>query len=753
MEVVQNEDGQTLRYEVNRPIFNEALLQAQLHNKEIESKTVCQKLSHHFQCSSKRARSLLYTFIPILKWLPRYPVKEYLLGDVISGLSTAVMQLPQGLAYALLAAVPPVYGLYSSFYPVFLYTFFGTSRHISIGTFAVISLMVGGVTVQHVPDEIYDTAAENFTNSSSTAEDIGVRRVKVAAAVTFLSGIIQFCFGLLQFGFVAIYLAEPLVRGFTTAAAVHVFVSQLKYLFGIKTERASGPFSVIKSIVAVFYNIKKTNFASLIVGAICMAVLFGGKEVNDRFKDKLPVPIPMEIIVVSPVHFLCSLFGFGYSAGEHLESAKIDIAGTLPVGLRPPALPDFSILSSVYMDAIAIAVVGFSMTISMAKIFALKHGYTVNGNQELIALGLCNSIGSFFQTFAITCSMSRSLVQESTGGKTQVAGMLASLIVLLIIVAVGYLFEPLPQTVLAAIVMVNLKGMFKQFLDLPALWKSSRIELAIWLVAFVASVLLGLEYGLLIAIGFAIVSVIYRSQSPQYRLLGQIPNTDIYCDIEKYEEVKEIPGVKIFQANTSLYFANSELYVNALRQKTGVDPCAIQSAERKALKKHAREVKQQTKDKKQAVINLSNSAEETAAKHDQMGGDLVKRQKNGNSLHSEGSLHDVSDELETFMKPVIDTHCIILDFCQVNFIDSVGAKTLKNVIKEYEEVNVLIYVSGCSGPVMEDLNRLKFFEKSSREIFFSGIHDAVLNYQLRTSIAGALSEDPNILALDRQTVL
>ncbi|PIO37178.1 hypothetical protein AB205_0037110 [Aquarana catesbeiana] len=144
-------------------------------------------------------------------------------------------------------------------------------------------------------------------------------------------------------------------------------------------------------------------------------------------------------------------------------------------------------------------------------------------------MGMCNSIGSFFHTFAVTCSMSRSLVQESTGGNTQIAGLLSSFMVLLVILVIGYLFEPLPQAVLAAIVMVNLKGMFKQFADIPHLWRTSRLEL--------------------------------------YRILGQIPNTDIYCDVEEYEETKEIPGMKIFQANTSLYFANSELYVSALRKK------------------------------------------------------------------------------------------------------------------------------------------------------------------------------------------
>ncbi|XP_063998593.1 prestin isoform X2 [Pogoniulus pusillus] len=556
---------QTQRYYVERPVYTQELLQGQLHRRQRTPQTLGQRIAHSCRCSSKKAKSHLYSFLPILHWLPRYPVKEYLLGDIISGISTGVMQLPQGLAYALLAAVPPVFGLYSSFYPVFLYTFFGTSRHISIGTFAVISMMIGGVAVRQVPDEIMFVGynSTNLTDSLEYYHARDTKRVQVAVTLAFLSGIIQLCLGLLRFGFVAIYLTEPLVRGFTTAAAVHVFTSQLKYLLGIKTSRYSGPLSVVYSIAAVLSKITTTNIAALIVGLTCIVLLLIGKEINLRFKKKLPVPIPMEIIVV--------IIGTGVSAGMNLnESYKVDVVGTIPQGLRAPAVPEIQLIPAIFVDAIAIAIVGFSMAVSMAKIFALKHGYTTDGNQELIALGICNFVGSFFQSFSVTCSMSRSLVQESTGGKTQIAGALSSVMVLLVIVAIGYLFEPLPQTVLAAIVMVNLKGMFKQFGDVAHFWRTSKIELAIWVVAFVASLLLGLDYGLLTAVAFAMITIIYRTQSPQYRILGPVRGTDIYCDVEEYEEVQEYPGIKIFQANGSLYFANSESYTNALKKKL---PC------------------------------------------------------------------------------------------------------------------------------------------------------------------------------------
>ncbi|XP_064230802.1 prestin isoform X4 [Aotus nancymaae] len=312
----------TQRYYVERPIFSHPVLQERLHQKDKIPDSIGDKLKQAFTCTPKKIRNIIYMFLPITKWLPAYKFKEYVLGDLVSGISTGVLQLPQGLAFAMLAAVPPIFGLYSSFYPVIMYCFFGTSRHISIGPFAVISLMIGGVAVRLVPDDIVIPGGVNATNGTEARDAL---RVKVAMSVTLLSGIIQFCLGVCRFGFVAIYLTEPLVRGFTTAAAVHVFTSMLKYLFGVKTKRYSGIFSVVYSTVAVLQNVKNLNVCSLGVGLMVFGLLLGGKEFNERFKEKLPAPIPLEFFAV--------VMGTGISAGFNLkESYNVDVVGTLPLG-------------------------------------------------------------------------------------------------------------------------------------------------------------------------------------------------------------------------------------------------------------------------------------------------------------------------------------------------------------------------------------------------------------------------------------
>ncbi|KAM5303176.1 prestin isoform 2-T3 [Glossophaga mutica] len=682
----------TQRFCVDRPVFSHLVLQERLHKKDKIPDSIGDKLKQAFTCTPKKIRNIIYMFLPITKWLPAYKFKEYVLGDLVSGISTGVLQLPQGLAFAMLAAVPPVFGLYSSFYPVIMYCFFGTSRHISIGPFAVISLMIGGVAARLVPDDIVIPGGVNATNGTEARDAL---RVKVAMSVTLLAGIIQFCLGVCRFGFVAIYLTEPLVRGFTTAAAVHVFTSMLKYLFGVKTKRYSGIFSVVYSTVAVLQNIKNLNVCSLGVGLMVFGLLLGGKEFNERFKEKLPAPIPLEFFAV--------VMGTGISAGFSLhESYDVDVVGTLPLGLLPPANPDTSLFHLVYVDAIAIAIVGFSVTISMAKTLANKHGYQVDGNQELIALGLCNSMGSLFQTFAISCSLSRSLVQEGTGGKT--------------------------QAVLSAIVIVNLKGMFMQFSDLPFFWRTSKIELTIWLTTFVSSLFLGLDYGLITAVIIALMTVIYRTQSPSYKVLGQLPDTDVYIDIDAYEEVKEVPGIKIFQINAPIYYANGDLYSNALKRKTGVNPALIMGARRKAMKKYAKEV---------GNANIANA---TVVKADAEvdGEDGTKAEGEDDEIKYPPIVikSTFPEELQRFMPPGDNVHTIILDFTQVNFIDSVGVKTLAGIVKEYGDVGIYVYLAGCSAQVVNDLTQNLFFENPALwELLFHSIHDAVLGSQLREALA------------------
>ncbi|XP_029099194.1 solute carrier family 26 member 6 isoform X5 [Monodon monoceros] len=616
-------------YHVERPLLNQEQLE-ELGSRSSATGTL--QWRTWFRCSHARARALLLQYFPVLAWLPQYPVRDWLLGDLLSGLSVAIMQLPQGLAYALLAGLPPVFGLYSSFYPVFIYFLFGTSRHISVGTFAVMSVMVGSVTESLAPDEA-------FLQASNSTVDVAARdaaRVQVASTLSVLVGLFQVGLGLVHFGFVVTYLSEPLVRAYTTAASVQVFVSQLKYVFGLHLSSRSRPLSLI---------------------------------------------------------YLIGATGISYGVGLQ-HRFGVDVVGKIPAGLVPPVAPSPQLFARLVGNAFAIAVVGFAIAISLGKIFALRHGYRVDSNQELVALGLSNLIGGIFQCFPVSCSMSRSLVQESTGGNTQVAGAISSLFILIIIVKLGELFQDLPKAVLAAVIIVNLKGMLMQFTDICSLWKANRVDLLIWLVTFVATILLNLDLGLAVAVVFSLLLVVVRTQLPHYAVLGQVPDTDIYRDVAEYSEAREVPGVKVFRSSATMYFANAELYSDMLKQRCGVNVDHLISQKKKLLRKQELKLKRLQKENKlpkQAAaskgtsISINVNTSVTDIESNDVEGSKAKQVSAGTELEDtaargqEDAKAPDTSSLKTLGLPQPDFHSLILDLSSLSFVDTVCLKSLKNL--------------------------------------------------------------------------
>ncbi|NXE80882.1 S26A6 protein, partial [Cochlearius cochlearius] len=698
---------------------------------------------HKTRCSASTAKSLLFRFLPFLRWLPRYPVKEWLLGDIASGFSVGIMHLPQGLAYALLAGLPPVTGLYSSFYPVFLYFFFGTSRHNSVevlvltsgslpmpclspGPFAVISVMIGSVTDSLVPSENFLESVNGTNVTMVNEERRDAARVELVATITVLTGIFQVALGLLQFGFVVTYLSDPLVRGYTTAASVHVLVSQLKNVFGVSLGEHAGPLSMFMTFIEICQKLPQTNVGTLVTAIIAMVAIFIVKELNHKFAAKLPMPIPIELVTI--------IISTGISYAVNLNAKfGISVVGNIPSGLKPPVVPNVNYFGQVVGNAFAIAVVGYAICISLGKIFALKHGYKVDSNQELIALGLCNFLGGFFQCFAISCSMSRSLVQESTGGNSQVAGVIASLVILVTIVKIGELFRDLPKAILAAIIIVNLKGMFKQFDDIRVLWKSNRVDLMVWIVTFVATLMLNLDIGLGASVAFGLLTVIFRTQLPHYSILGRISNTDVYRDVAEYQMAQEVPGVKIFRSSSTLYFANVELYAEALKKKSGINVDRLIEKKKKALKKLKKQQKKAEKEKakRKKVLPCGGGPLREA-------GSPSLPQDAEDSLNGPGvAVIELSGAegspppeptLRTLGLPQPGFHAVVLDFSPVNFVDTVSIKILKNIFRDFHEIEVDVFVAGCPAPVLAQLERGNFFSSAvTKHCFFPSVHDAMVH--------------------------
>ncbi|XP_074537034.1 solute carrier family 26 member 6-like [Halichoeres trimaculatus] len=760
---MEEEDCSAVKYFVHRKVLDELSLDGIAQKGTWSTKpTVVEQMKDAMRCSVPRLKHLVLTWIPVLSWLPHYSFRENALGDLISGCSVGIMHLPQGMAYALLASLRPVFGLYTSLFPVLVYFIFGTSRHISIGTFAVISIMIGSVTERLAPDGHFMVNGTNGTESV----DLDARdafRVQIACALTVLAGIFQILLGVVRFGFVVTYLSEPLVRGYTTGSACHVCVSQLKYLFGVSPNRFSGPLSLIYTLVDLCRLLPETRVPELVVSLVALAVLIVVKEVNACYRQKLPLPIPIELIVIiiaTIITHFCFL----------TEKYSIDVVGEIPSGLKAPRAPDVTLFLQVIGDAFAVAIVGYAINISLGKTFALKHGYKVDSNQELVALGLSNTVGGFFQCYAVTSSLSRSLVQESTGGETQVAGLISSVIVLITILKIGSLFEDLPKAVLSTIVFVNLKGMFKQFTDLPMLWRTNKVDLMVWLVTFTSTILLNLDLGLAVSIGFSMLTVIFRTQLPRYSILGQVSGTDLYLDIDTYKEAREIPGIKIFRSSTTIYYTNAEMYLEALQEKSGIDIGKLLMAKKKQDAKQKRKqekakkkAKKEAKSQKKEVSHLPNGT--FALKEFERNQEEISERQTGRSLGngvtlktsanslSKGQVNlayqydsTISDsdsgtgcdtsvteeshqeDMERGKANGLSTHSIILDLSTTGFVDTVTVKTLKNIFRDFGEIDVDIYLAGCQACIVEQLEKAGFFSESiPKSRLFVTVHDAVLH--------------------------
>uniref|UniRef100_A0AAQ4RBM5 Solute carrier family 26 member 6, like 1 n=1 Tax=Gasterosteus aculeatus aculeatus TaxID=481459 RepID=A0AAQ4RBM5_GASAC len=713
--------------------------------------SLTETLKDSLRCTAPKLKRSVLSCLPVLYWLPKYSIWDYGMPDLISGISVGIMHLPQGTKTLMSHSYPQYKNksqiLSQSFLIPLIYFFFGTSRHISIGTFTVLSIMVGGVTERLAPDT--DFLITNGTNNTAevdiTARDL--YRVQVAAATTVLGGLIQVVLGLVKFGFVGTYLSEPMVRAYTTAAAAHAVVAQLKHIFGVSPGRSSGAFSLVYTLRDVCLLLPHTHLPTLCVSAVSMVFLISAKELNSFLSPRLPVPIPMELITI--------VAGTLISTYTYLNrNFTISVVGEIPNGLSYPSVPDTSIFKKVIGDAFALAMVGYAISISLGKTFALKHGYNVDSNQELVALGLSNAVGGFFQCFSVCSSMSRSLIQETTGGKTQMAGVASALIVLVTILKLGPLFQELPTAVLAVIVLVNLKGMFKQYSDIVTLWKRSKIDLVVWLVTWVSTMLLNLDLGLAASIIFALMTVIFRTQMPTYSVLGNVPGTELYVDMETHREAREIPGVTIFRSSATVYFANADLYLEALKEKSGLDISKmIIYKKRQEAKQRRREKRAERREKRQAKKEVEPpsgaqvfSVEEEQGRAERENGTYLKGgEPDSTSLGWMSELQDgdtttlgsssedtLSRDLErvslgSLGKWTWDIHSIIIDLSTANFIDTVAIKTMKNIFQDFSKIDVDVYLAGCQSCVVEQLELGDFFSESvTKRHLFASVHDAAL---------------------------
>ncbi|XP_063300426.1 solute carrier family 26 member 9 [Pelobates fuscus] len=736
------------RYIVDRSIYSLELFNED-YEKRSRSYPVGGKARKIFSCSPTKLKSFFFGLFPILTWLPKYNIKEYALPDLLGGLSSGTIQVPQGMAFALLANLPPVNGLYSSFFPLVVYFFLGGIPQMVPGTFAVISIIVGNICLQLAPESDFQYLNETSNETITDTVAMNNARMQVSATLACLTAIIQIALGFVQFGFVAIYLSESFIRGFMTAAGLQILISVLKYIFGVTVPPYSGPLAIVYTFIDICKKLPQTNVASLIFALVSSVLLIIVKELNLKYMHKIRFPIPMEIIIV--------IIATAISGSLNLpEKYNMNIVGQIPLGFPAPTLPTVSQWGDMIGTAFSLAIVGYVINLAMGRTLGAKHGYDVDPNQEMLALGCSNFFGSFFYIHVICCALSVTLAVDGAGGKSQMASFFVMMVVMVTMLALGTYLNPLPKSVLGALIAVNLKNSLKQLADPFYLWKKSKLDCCVWLVSFFSTFILGLPYGVAVGVGFSVLVVVFHTQFRNGSALGQVYSTDIYKNPKVYSKVQPIDGIKIVNYCSPLYFANSEIFRQKVIKKTGLDPCKVYLTKKKYLKKQEKEEHkrqrgslfmksktlslqelqedfdgtQPTDSNNNSTMNgTSNAISYIASNTLTVGSSALPNITNGVSAPAQ-----IEDPIVT-APPIVNFHTVIIDMSGVCFVDLMGIKALGKLCSSYQRIGVNFFLADVQAQVYDDIEIGGVFVEGglNRDHLFLTVHDAVIHAMANTT--------------------
>lgn len=468
-------------------------------------------------------------FLPIVGTMRSYN-REKFSGDLSAGITVAIMLVPQGMAYAILAGMPPVYGLYASIVPLLIYAIFGTSRQLAVGPVAMVSLLVvAGV------GELATPGSDRF--------------VHLAIMTALGVGLVQFLMGVFRMGFLVNFLSHPVLSGFTSAAALIIGASQIKNLLGLDLPRSKQVFEIL---LGTIQNASDISIFTALIGFSSILILILLKRWKKTF--------PSALVVVVIGTLVTALFG--------LNSNGVAIVGTVPIGLPSFEIPglsssDFTSLISIIL---VISLVSYMESIAVAKAIANKKGYKVDANQELIALGGANLGGAFFQSFPVTGGFSRTAVNEQAGANTTLASMITAVLIGLTVIFLTPLFYYLPNAVLAAIIMVAVAGLF-DLKEMKHLWRTDKRDLAMLLVTFISTLVLGIEEGIAVGVVLSLILVVYSTTRPHSAELGRLGDSKNYRNINRYAEANVDDEILIYRYDSSLYFANVEHFEETLTDR------------------------------------------------------------------------------------------------------------------------------------------------------------------------------------------
>lgn len=440
-----------------------------------------------------------------------------------------IVLVPQAMAYAMIAGLPPVYGLYAAFLPVLVYVFLGTSRQVGIGPVAMDSLLVAaGLGALAI------TGPEQY--------------IAMVAVLALLVGAMQLLFGFLRMGFLVNFLSKPVISGFTSAAAVIIIFSQLKHLLGTTAPSSSVFHSLV---INTWKYASEVNPYTILIGGVGILFILLFKRWNPR--------IPGILIVV--VLAMVAAYFF------KLEKYNVELVGAVPSGLPSFKVPElqWDIVEQLWPIALALALVGYLEAVSIGKALEVKSGEeTIDANQELLALGTSNIVGSVFQAYPVTASFSRSAINEQTGAKTNLSALFSVVLVVLTLLFLTPIFQYLPNAILASIIMVSVFSLIDVGYA-KKLWENNRDEFVVLLITFLATLFLGIKEGIFVGMLGSLLLMVYRTSNPHFAVLGKIKNSDYYKNVQRFaDEVEDRDDLLIVRFDAQLYFGNATFFKSQL---------------------------------------------------------------------------------------------------------------------------------------------------------------------------------------------
>ncbi|KAA0155797.1 hypothetical protein FNF31_06039 [Cafeteria roenbergensis] len=494
------------------------------------------------------------TDLPIANWLPRYSLGT-LRSDLIAGLSVGVLLIPQSMAYSLLAGLPPIHGLYSSTIPLFVYALLASSTKVSLGPVAPTAILINGIII---------SAAANKNDPAELAT--------LASAVAFCCGLLQIVLGLLRFGFVAQLLSWPVMSGYLAGAAITIVVSQLHDFFGLSYPDDVNDRLFYERIANFFTYIGTASLPTTLISLGCLFVLVGFKYLpacglwrpvcRRTCGPKPPAWIPLQLLVV------VATIGIAVGLGVTLQDNKgVAVVGTIPPGFPTPAFPikDGETFLRLLPQSFVLAVIAYVGTISLGVSFARKDNEEVSPNMELLASGSACLVGSFFQGFAIAGSFTRTAVNASIGAKTPMSVAFTGTLIIITLLFISPLFELLPKAALASMVIASTQSLIKpvEFLNF---WRRKRLDAFQTALTFILTLWLGVDWGIIAAVGVALAILVLKSFKPRITELGNLTGTDVFVDRARYPEARMVPGTIVYRVDGDLHFGNIKTVATLLQR-------------------------------------------------------------------------------------------------------------------------------------------------------------------------------------------